>query len=96
MLRNLADRHAELAESADHLGVGHLRRDVVAVAGVRIDLGGLQQPGLVVTPQRFHAQVGDLGEVTDAQARTHDSTVGPPPPGESNPGAELLSGHSTP
>jgi len=59
-LADLADGHAELAEPADHLGGGHLRRGVVAVAGVRVDLGGLQQPGLVVAAQRFHAQVGDL------------------------------------
>jgi hypothetical protein len=31
---------------------------------VRVDLGGLQERGLVVAAQRRHAQVGDLGEVT--------------------------------
>jgi hypothetical protein len=41
-LANLAHRHAEVAQPADHLGRGHLRGGVVAVAGVRVDLGGLE------------------------------------------------------
>jgi uncharacterized protein YbjT (DUF2867 family) len=42
-LANLAHRHTEVAEPADHLGHGHLRGGVVAVAGVRVDLGGLER-----------------------------------------------------
>src|SRR5439155_27005327 len=48
---NPLDGHAQVAQSADHLGGGDLVDVVPAVAGVRVDLGGLQQIRLVVVAQ---------------------------------------------
>ncbi len=68
---DVADRHVEVAESPDDLGGRYLVSGVVAVARVRVDLVGREQLGLVIVPQRLHAQVRHGGELADAQQRGH-------------------------
>ena len=77
-LPDLLERHAEIPESADHLGGLDLVRRVEAVTGLLVDLGRGEQPDLVVVPQRYHAQVGHPGEITDGQPHPHN--------GDSRPG----------
>jgi hypothetical protein len=45
----------------------------------------------MVAAQGLHAQVRDLGEVTDAQARVHDSHGGPSPGRRVKSGCAALS-----
>ena len=44
---------------------------VEAVAAGRVHLGRLQQPDIVVVPERLDAQVGHAGEVTDGHQYVH-------------------------
>ncbi len=77
------DRHFQIPQAADHLSGRDLIRKVVAVAGVGIHLGRLQQAHLVVVPQRLHTQMGHPGELTHRQACCHAPSLNPPPTGVS-------------
>ena len=80
---DLFERHVEGAEPADDLGGRDLPGRVVAVAGVRVHRGRLEQPHLVVVAQRFDAEVSGAREVTDGQG-CHLAIVNPPVTGQSN------------
>ena len=71
-------RHAQVAQPPDDLGGNHLGRVVGAVAGERVDGGGLQDAHVVVVPERLHAQVGHPGELADRQQRCHGLSISPP------------------
>lgn len=56
---DLADRHLQIPQPADHLCGRHLRGGIVAVARARVHGGRLQQADLVVVPECLDAQVSD-------------------------------------
>ncbi len=64
---DLFQRHLQGTEASDDLGGGDLLDDVAAMTGVWIDVGRLQQADPMVMAERFHAQVGGAGEVSDGQ-----------------------------
>ncbi|MDX6239760.1 MAG: hypothetical protein QOG10_4575 [Kribbellaceae bacterium] len=82
-LPDLAYRHFQVSEAPDHLSRRYLCRGVVPIAAVRVDLGWLEQPRVVVVPQCLHAEMCDLRELADAQVAAHESTVNPPSAGGS-------------
>ena len=47
---HLLDRHVEVAEAADRLGGRHLVGAVVPVSAGRVDVGGFEEPHVVVVP----------------------------------------------
>ena len=68
---DLVGGHVELAEAADGLGDGNLVGGVQAVAVLLVDRHRLEQPDVVVVPQRLHREVGHLREVADRHERRH-------------------------
>jgi len=56
-LSHLVDRHVEVADPSDRLRRRHQARGVTAVAGDLVDERGIEQPDVVIVPQRLHAQV---------------------------------------
>ncbi len=72
---DLRKRHVQRPQIAD--GVEHLKlaHAVIAVAGVRVDFFGNEQPLVLVVPQAAHAQVEQPGHVADAKQLIH----APPP-----------------
>jgi len=61
------DRHPDGAQPGQQHGASLLFTGVVAVAGVRIDLGRRQQARFVVVAQRAWGQVDGAGELADRQ-----------------------------
>ena len=92
-LPDLVERHAQIPEPADDLRDPYLARFIEAVAGLRVDLGRGEQPHLVVVPQRYHAQVGHPGEITDGQSHPHGRDSRPGAPGRVRPGRPLACRH---
>jgi hypothetical protein len=64
-LADLPQGHVQLPEAVDDLGGRHLVEGVVAVPGLRVDVGWFEQARFVVAAQRLDAQVGDPGELPD-------------------------------
>ena len=80
---DLADRHLQIPQAADDLRGRDLLGGVVAVARAGVHRGRLEQPDLVVMPQRLDAQVGDAREVADREPCCHQAIVNPPLTGQS-------------
>ena len=80
----VVDRQVEVAEPADQPGLGDLLGAVVAVAAARVGPGRLQQPHVVIVPQRLHGQEGHPREVADGQQAVHAHSLHSPPAGESS------------
>ena len=74
---HLLDRHVEVAEAPDGLGGRHLIGAVVPVSAGRIDVGGFEEPDVVIVPQRLHAEVRHLRELADGEARGHVASFAP-------------------
>ena len=66
-LADLVQRELEESEPADRGGVLDLVRRVVAIARVRVDVGGLEQPELAVVADGSDRQPGQAGEATDGK-----------------------------
>jgi hypothetical protein len=61
----VVDRHLQIAQSADDPRRPDLIGPAAAIAAGRIDVGRLDQPHLVVMPQRLYAQVRRAEEPAD-------------------------------
>src|ERR1700676_1288456 len=83
-LADLAYGHSQVSETPDHLSRRYLCRLVVPIPAVRVDLSRIEQPRVVIMPQRLHAQMRDLRKLTNAQAIAHRSTLNPAPARESS------------
>src|SRR6266581_263990 len=68
---NLLQRHAQVTEAADDLRGGDLAGSIAPLAGVRIDLGRLEEADLMVVAQRPDGHVGGAREVADRQVPRH-------------------------
>jgi hypothetical protein len=68
---DVAHGRLQSTESADHLRGWDLLHGVVAVAGVRVDLGRYKQPDLVVVAQCLDAEMRSAREVADGHIRPH-------------------------
>ena len=55
---HIVERHAQIAETPDHLRGRHLARRVEAVTGRLVHGRGFEQPDVVVVPERLDAEVG--------------------------------------
>ena len=77
--------HIQLPEAVDDLGGRDLVEAVVAVAGLGVHVGRLEQPGLVVAAKGLDTQMGDPGELADRQTRVHIPSVHPPATGRVQP-----------
>src|SRR5262249_10106841 len=64
---DLLQRKTELLQRQDAVQPRQLPDAVIAVAGLRIDAGRLQQTELVVEPQLPPRDTGDLGKFADAK-----------------------------
>ena len=80
---DLADRHLQIPQAADHLRGRYLRGGVVAVARAGVHGGRFQQADLVIVPERLDAQVRNAREVTDCELCCHPVIVNPPLTGQS-------------
>src|SRR5579871_1266936 len=68
---DLAERHVEVAQPADHLRVLDLLRAVAAVSRCGVDVGGNKQTEVVIVAQRLHAELRRLGEIADTEGSGH-------------------------
>jgi hypothetical protein len=64
---DLLQRQAELLQRKNAVEPRQLPDAVVAIAGLGIDMGGLQQSELVVEPQLPCRDLRDLGKFTDPE-----------------------------
>jgi hypothetical protein len=78
------ERDVEVPQPMDDLRGGDLLGCVVAVPGQLVDVGRDQQVRLVVPAQRAHAQVGQSGELPDAEVGVHPRSLHSLPGGESS------------
>ena len=77
----LLQRNVEFAEPRERDCVSELVDGVVAVSGVSVDLGGLQQPDPVVVPKALHREPAQPREAADRQeglGALHVPRVDPP------------------
>ena len=74
---DISERDVQLTQAVDDLGGWDLVRAVVAVASRVVDSGRNEEFSVMVAAQGSHAQVGEVGELSDRQSRCHWCSVDP-------------------
>src|ERR1700678_4733066 len=82
---DLIQRHVEITKAFDDLGDRNLLRRVAAIAGLRVDLSGLEKPRLMIVAQCLHRQMRRARESADWARGGHAGpSLHSPPTGESS------------